>query len=265
MCGRYYSRRQKQQIAEQFHAGKVFEEPIAPNYNIAPTTFQPIIRIERDSGEREMALLRWGLVPFFAKSLSDFKGFSTFNARSETIAKSATWRGPFKKRRCLVPADGFYEWKTTLQASDATAALFLGEDAAVNAELPRAGKPAAKKQTPKANKTPFAITLASGEPMAFAGLWDAWHDKATDVWLQSFAIVTTEANEIMAPIHTRMPVILAQRDWAEWLDRDDSRPAPAHLLRPFDSDAMRTDGCNPAVGNVRNNGPEMLQRPLNSA
>lgn len=260
MCGRYYTRRQKQEIADHFRAGKVFEEPLAPNYNIAPTTFQPVIRLERDSDDREMALMRWGLVPFFAKSLSDFKGFSTFNARSETIAKSATWREPFKKRRCIIPADGFYEWKTTLEAQDETAAMFLGQQGAVEAELTGAGK-----GKPKVHKQPFAITLKSGEPFAFAGLWDAWHDKPKEQWLQSFAIVTTEANEIMAPIHTRMPVILAQRDWAEWLNRDDTRPAPIHLLRPYDSDAMRTDPCNPAVGNVRNNGPEMLSCPSGGA
>jgi putative SOS response-associated peptidase YedK len=93
--------------------------------------------------------------------------------------------------------------------------------------------------------------------MALAGIWDAWKAPSGE-WLQSFAIVTTEANQIMAPIHNRMPVILLQRDWEEWLSRDDSRPRPAHLLRPYDSDAMRTMPYNPLVGNFRNNGPEML-------
>ena len=235
MCGRYYSRSEKQAIAKRMKAKKVFSEPYAPNYNIAPTTFQPIVRQERDSDERELVLARWGLVPFFAKSLADFKGFSTFNAKAETVATSPTWRGPFKTRRCLVPVDGFYEWK-------------------------------ALDETKKPKKQPYAITLTDGEPMAFAGLWDAWKEPkpkaesvhAPDTWLQSFSIITTEANEIMSSIHTRMPVILRRRDWAEWLDRDSERPAPLHLLRPFDSDEMRTDCCNPAVGNVRNNGPEML-------
>jgi len=232
MCGRYYNRRQKQEIAEKLRAGKVFDEPYAPNYNIAPTTFQPIVRQERDSDERELVLARWGLVPFFAKSLADFKGFSTFNARAEGITTSATWRGPFKTRRCLVPVDGFYEWK----------------------KLDDTKKPA---------KQPFAISLKSGEPMAFAGLWDAWKEpkkspQDVDTWLQSFAIITTEANEIMSPIHNRMPVILPERDWKRWLDRDPEAPPPTDLLRPYDSDAMQTACCNPLVGNVRNNGPEML-------
>jgi putative SOS response-associated peptidase YedK len=227
----------------------VFEDPYLPNYNIAPTTFQPIVRQERDSEERELVLARWGLVPFFAQSLADFKGFSTFNARAETLASSPTWREPLKRRRCLVPCDGFYEWK-------------------------------ALDDSKKPKKQPYVITLADGEPIAFAGLWDAWKEPkpkgesvhTPDSWLQSFSIVTTEANEIMSTIHTRMPVILRQRDWVEWLSRDAERPAPVHLLRPYDSEEMQLAPCNPAVGNVKNNGPEMLEcpapipgLPLNSA
>jgi putative SOS response-associated peptidase YedK len=234
MCGRYYSRGQKQKIAEHFKAGKVFEEPLAPNYNVAPTTFQPVIRIERDSDERELVMMRWGLVPFFAKSLADFKGFSTFNARAETVTKSATWRTPFKKRRCIIPADGFYEWK----------------------KLDDSAKPA---------KQPYAISLKSGQPFAFAGLWDAWKEPNGDNWLQSFSIITTEANEIMSTIHTRMPVILHQRDWKRWLDRELTDQPPIDLLRPYDSDKMQTLPCNPSVGHVRNNGAEMLTCPSGDA
>jgi len=226
MCGRYFSTSDKQTIAERFQLRTMPDVALAPNYNIAPTTFEPVVRIGRDSGERELELMRWGLVPHFAKSLADFKGFSTFNARAETLLTSATWRVPFKKRRCLVPADGFYEWKKL-------------------------------DDSPKPAKEPYAITLTNGEPMAFGGIWDAWKD-ADGKWLQSFSIITTEANEIMATIHTRMPVIVHRRDWVEWLDRDDSLPPPVHLLRQYESDAMQLARCNPLVGNVRNNGPEML-------
>jgi putative SOS response-associated peptidase YedK len=119
------------------------------------------------------------------------------------------------------------------------------------------------KRPAKVTKQPFAITLTNGEPMAFAGLWDAWKEpkkspQEVDRWLQSFAIVTTEANEVMAPICDRMPVILRERDWDEWLERDDSRAAPMHLLRPYAAEAMRAEPCNPAVGSAKNNGPEML-------
>jgi putative SOS response-associated peptidase YedK len=102
-----------------------------------------------------MRLRCWGLVPFFAKSLTDWKGFSTINAKAETITSSATWRGPFKSRRCIVPADYFYEWKTL-------------------------------DDSKKPKKQPYAISLKSGEPLAFAGLWDAWHDKGGNTWLQTF-------------------------------------------------------------------------------
>jgi putative SOS response-associated peptidase YedK len=235
MCGRYYNKRKKQKIAEKLQASKVFADPLPPNYNIAPSTFQPIVRQERDSDEREMILARWGLVPFSARSLADFKGFSTFNAKAETLSSSPTWKAPLKSRRCLIPADGFYEWKV----------------------LDNSRKP--KKQ-------PYAISLTDGEPMAFAGLWDAWKEPKTspqtvDTWLQSFSIITTEANELMSQVHTRMPVILRQRDWAEWLDRDGLRPPPLHLLRPYDSEAMQLSPCNSGVGNVKNNGPEMLVCP----
>jgi putative SOS response-associated peptidase YedK len=235
MCGRYATKRDKQKLAEAFHVGKIFEEPFAPNYNIAPSTFQPVIREEKDSTGREMVLMRWGLVPFFAKSLAEWKGMSTINAKAETVATSATWRGPLKSRRCIVPADYFYEWK-------------------------------ALDDSKKPKKQPYAIALRSGEPFAFAGLWDAWKEPkpakesihTPDTWLQTFSIVTTEANELMSQIHTRMPVILKERDWARWLDRTPTDQPPLDLLRPYDSEAMVMHACNPLVGNVRNNGPEML-------
>jgi putative SOS response-associated peptidase YedK len=112
MCGRYVQRGDKQKIAEAFRAAPQPAELPMPfaDYNIAPTTYQPIIRESRESGEREMVLARWGLVPFFTKELGDIKGLSTINARAETIAKAPTWREPCKKRRCLIPASAFYEW-----------------------------------------------------------------------------------------------------------------------------------------------------------
>jgi putative SOS response-associated peptidase YedK len=154
---------------------------------------------DRETGNRELVLMRWGLVPFsfFTKQLSDVKGVSTINARAETVEESPTWRTPFKKRRCLVPADGFYEWL---------------------------------RVDPK-NKQPFAFRMANDAPFAFAGLWDAWREPDGG-WVQSFSIITTEANELMSPIHTRMPVILHPRDYDRWLAREGTRP-PLELLRPF--------------------------------
>lgn len=224
MCGRYLRRSDKQRIGDAFHLGDLpdgFELPA--DYNVAPTTFQPVIRESRENGERELVLMRWGLIPFFTKSLNDVKGLSTINARAESVATSGTWSIPFQRRRCLVPADGFYEWKK-LDAK---------------------------------TKQPFSFMMRDEAPFAFAGLWDAWKDKEGG-WLQSFSIVTTEANELMSPVHTRMPVILHPRDYRRWLSREPSDQPPLDLLRPFEADAMKAGCCNPLVGNVRNNGPEML-------
>ncbi|MDP9049756.1 MAG: SOS response-associated peptidase [Acidobacteriota bacterium] len=232
MCGRYVRRRDKQRIAEHFHAhGAGAELPMADaDYNVAPTTHQPIICQSRENGERELILARWGLVPFFTKDLKSVKGLSTINARAETILTAPTWREPFKKRRCLVPASAFYEW-------------------------PKDGK---------APKQPYAFELSNGDLFAFAGIWDAWKD-GQGHWLQSFAIVTTEANELMARIHPRMPVMLHVRDYDRWLDREETERLPLDLLRPFESDAMEMYEANPKVNNVRNNGPELLRQAVAAA
>jgi putative SOS response-associated peptidase YedK len=244
MCGRYFRRSDKQQISEQFHANIVGDFPLPPDYNVAPSTFQPIVRQSRDDASaRELVLARWGLIPHFAKSLADFKGMTTVNARAESVLTSPTFRVPFERRRCLVPVDGFYEWKAIGAASSS-------------------GKKATKKE-------PFAITTLDGGMFALAGLWDAWKEPkpkaisvhAPDTWLQSFTILTTEANEAIAPISTRMPVILHQRDWARWLDRAETERPPVDLLRPYDAEAMVVQACDPAVGNVRNNGPHLLEIP----
>jgi len=225
MCGRYVRRSDKQKIAEAFQARNDISSLAMPmsDYNIAPSTFQPVIRDSRETGQREMVLMRWGLVPFFTKQLSDVKGISTINAKAENVAKSPTWREPFKKRRCLVPASGFYEWKK-LDAK---------------------------------TKQPYFFTVDGSPMFAFAGLWDAWKDEAGG-WLQSFSIMTTEANEIMQSVHTRMPVILHARDYDRWLSREVTQQPPIDLLRPFESELMEMAAANPLVGNVRNNGPEML-------
>lgn len=154
------------------------------------------------------------------------KGLSTINARAESIATAKTWREPLKKRRCLVPANAFYEWP----------------------------------KTPKPSKQPYVFELTNGNLFAFAGLWDAWKDDQGH-WLQSFAIVTTDANELMSQIHPRMPVILQARDYDRWLDREGSDRSPIDLLRPLDSDAMEMHEANPSVNSVKNNGPEMMIKP----
>jgi putative SOS response-associated peptidase YedK len=167
MCGRYYRRSDKQRIAEAFLNGRLPDGFVLPpwDYNVAPTTFQPVIRNNRETAERELIMMRWGMVPHFAKSLADFKGLATINAKAESLMKNAMWRIPFQRRRCLIPADGFYEWKK------------LGEK----------------------TKQPYAFSMSDGEPFAFAGLWDAWRNPAQqEEWLQSFTIITTKPNELTA-------------------------------------------------------------------
>lgn len=225
MCGRYLRRSDKQRIAEAFRLGELPENFILPpDYNAAPTTFQPVIRLNRDSGEREIVMMRWGLIPYFAKSAAEFRGFSTINAKAETLQEKSLWRQPFERHRCLVPADGFYEWL---------------------------------KVNPK-KKQPYAYTMKDGQPFAFGGVWSAWKDPANGEWLQTFAIITTIANELTAKVHDRMPVILHSRDYDRWLERGETHMPPVDLLRPYEAVAMEADACNPAVGNVKNNGPEML-------
>lgn len=225
MCGRYVRRSDKQKIAEHFRARPVGDLPMPDaDYNIAPTTHQPIIRQSKEDDERELVLARWGLVPFFTKDLKEVKGLSTINARAETITTSRTWREPVKKRRCIIPASAFYEW-------------------------PKEGKPP---------KQPYTFELTNGGLFAFAGVWDAWKD-AQGHWLQSYAIVTTEANELMARIHPRMPVVLHACDYDRWLDREETERLPVDLLRPLESGEMEMYEANLKVGSVRNNGPEMLR------
>ncbi|WP_263382255.1 SOS response-associated peptidase [Granulicella arctica] len=206
MCGRYLRRSDKQRIAEQFRVANDISHLAMPpdDYNIAPSTFQPVIRESRDDGIREMVLMRWGLIPFFTKRLADVKGISTINARAESISTSPAWREPFRKRRCLIPVSGFYEW----QKLDAK------------------------------TKKPYTFSVTDSNLFAFAGLWDAWKDEQGQ-WLQSFSIVTTEANELMSQIHTRMPVILHTRDYDRWLSREITEQPPTELLRPFESDICR--------------------------
>lgn len=232
MCGRYLRRSDKQRIVEYFQLHGIPPFPVAADYNVAPTTFQPVVRLERETLERELVLMRWGLVPNHAGSMAAYKGISTINARAENVTKGL-WKRLFERHRCLVPADGFYEWKK-LEAMNA-------------------------KGKAKLVRKPFAFTLRDDLPFAFAGLWDAWRDPETDEWLQSFAIITTEANELMEPVHDRMPVILDPKDFDRWLDRSPQHQPPVDLLRPYDADAMQAAAANALVGNPRNNGPEMLE------
>lgn len=225
MCGRYGRRADKQRIAEwmQAHNTNVFDETyLAPSYNIAPTDFQPVVRLDRE-GQRELTVMRWGLVPYWAK---DSKvGFSTINAKAETIATSPTFREAWKRRRCLVPAEWFYEWK----------------------------------KLDEKNKQPYAIGLKDDSLFAFAGLWETWKDKVTGEALRTYTIITTDPNELMEPIHDRMPVILARKDHERWMAPTDPAHLPVDLLRPYPAEEMKAWKVGKAVGSPKNNDPSLIE------
>ncbi|HEY8996817.1 MAG TPA: SOS response-associated peptidase [Edaphobacter sp.] len=240
MCGRYYRKSDRKAIAEAFGLRGLAEGFTLPpwDYNVAPTTFQPVIRNNRDTGERELVLMRWGLVPHTARSLAEYKGLSTINAKAETLMTRSLWKVPFERRRCLIPADGFYEWKAV-----------HAEDAATSE---------GKASKGKAMKQPYGFSLRSGKLFAFGGVWDAWKDPATGEWLQSFAIITVPPNELTATVHDRMPLIVAPEDYARWLDRTEGVPPPVDLLRTFPAEEMRVKKVKKDVGNARNNSPDLL-------
>ena len=216
MCGRYASHLPAAAIARLFHTtGPV--PNVAPSWNVAPTQSAPVVRRHPETGERRLDLLTWGFLPHWTK---DAKARRPINARGETVATAPMWRDAIARRRCLVPADAFYEWQAT------------------------AG-----------GKQPYAIARQDGEPMAFAGLWDGWRSPDGEV-VRTFAIVTTAANATMAPIHDRMPVILEPADWPVWLG--DAEGDPAAPLRPAADHVLRVWPVGRAVNSPRNNGPDLL-------
>jgi putative SOS response-associated peptidase YedK len=260
MCGRSYRRSDKQKIAESFHIVNG-DDVILPqwDYNVAPTTHQPVIRHNRDSRDREITLMRWGLIPFFANSPVEFKDLSTILARAATLLERPTWREPFKRQRCLVPADGLYEWPKPGHAISPTFTPEPIDEPNATGDL--FDGPVKPTKASKPVKRVFNVTLAdpAAMPFAFAGLWDYWKQPEAR-YLESFAIVTTEPNELVSTIHDRLALILKPRDYDRWLTSDDKEDPrlPLDLLYPLDSDEMKMVPANPAVGNWRNNGPEML-------
>jgi putative SOS response-associated peptidase YedK len=231
MCGRYGRRADKQRIAEwmQAHDTGVFNDSYyAPSFNVAPQSMQPVVRLDGETGQRELTMMRWGLIPFWAKDAKI--AYSTINARAETVTTSATYREAIKKRRCLVPAEWFYEWM----------------------------------KVDSKTKQPFAIGLKDDSLFAFAGLWESWKDRAADKTLETYTIITTDPNELMKPengppIHDRMPVILQRQDYARWLAPTDPAQLPVDLLRPFPVEEMKAWKVGPDVGNVRNNRPDLCE------
>jgi putative SOS response-associated peptidase YedK len=222
MCGRYVRRSDKQKIAEHFAVHGPSLPDFGPSWNVAPQTFQPIVRLNRNTGERELVLMRWGLIPYWAKD--EKIGLRTINAKAETITTTPAFREAIKYRRCLVPADAFYEWQRISEKV----------------------------------KQPFAIAMRDRQPYALAALWEKWKDRKAGTELLTFTVVTTDPNEVVQPLHDRMPVIIPAKDYERWLRADPDRP-PIDLLRPYDADKMTAWAVNKAVGNVKNDMPDLIE------
>ncbi|SMF00921.1 SOS response-associated peptidase [Paenibacillus barengoltzii] len=220
MCGRFTITLPLDELIVRYLIMENRLAKFAPNYNVAPMQFIPAI-IEGKQGNR-LGELRWGLVPSWAKE--DKIGASMINARAESLPDKPAFRKLLTTRRCLIPADGFYEWQQ------------------------RAG-----------GKQPYRIVMKDGSPFAFAGLYDIWTDPQGNK-LATCTIITTEPNSLMAEIHSRMPVILQPKHEAEWLDRDNTDTGSLlKLLQPYDAAKMRAYPVSSAVGNVRNNTKELLE------
>ncbi len=220
MCSRYSLTSPPEAVRATF--GYANEMVFPPRYNIAPTQPVAIVRTSL-KGDRELALVRWGLIPSWAKDPAKIS--TLINARGETAAEKPSFRGSMRHRRCIVPADGFYEWT---------------------------GKTGAKQ--------PHLIGLSSGAIMGFAGLWEHWLG-ADGSEIETMAILTTEANAEMAPIHDRMPVILPEAAFAAWLDcRSGSAVDVLALLRPAPDGALRIEAVSRALNNPRNEGPGVQER-----
>ncbi len=222
MCGRFVQERSTAELADLFEADSLVDDP-GSHYNLAPT--DPAAVVVQREDRRAITVYRWGLIPPWAKSPA--VAARQINARAETLAASPAFRDAFRRRRCLVPADAFYEWR-------------------------RDG----------ARRQPFVIRSLDGAPMAFAGLWAGWRDPATGDVRRTFTIVTTTPNELIAPLHDRMPVIVPREAWSRWLDPDSRDHGELQgLLVPPPSEGLELYPVEPLVNDVRNNGP-MLIAPI---
>jgi putative SOS response-associated peptidase YedK len=220
MCGRYSHLLTWRQIVELY---RLLGEPVAPNnfeprYNIAPTQKAPVVR-ER-GGKRECVMLRWGLIPFWAKDAKI--AYKTINARAETVATAPSFRAAFKARRCLIPTSGFYEWQKT------------------------AG-----------GKQPYLIGFKDGRPFSFAGLWESWKDKSSGETVESYTIITCPPNKVAASIHSRMPVIIHPTDFDRWLS---APAPPVALLKSYPPAEMTAYAVSKAVNSPKNDRPDLIER-----
>jgi putative SOS response-associated peptidase YedK len=236
MCGRYTSTSTATQVAAFFAAEEIKTEELPLRYNVAPSqqVYAIAERRPREEGEepvRQLGAFKWGLVPSWAKDPSI--GNRMINARAEGIATKSAYKRALARRRCIIPADAFYEWQV-------------------------------REVDGKRRKAPYVIKHKDGSPLAFAGLWEVWHD-AEDEVLRTCVIITTDANKVLAPIHDRMPVILPPKVWDQWLDpENDDVNGLQKLLVPAPAREFEAYEVTTRVNNVRNDGPELIAAAVRS-
>jgi putative SOS response-associated peptidase YedK len=227
MCGRFTLASNTQKLAEAF-AGFELPADLPPRYNVAPS--QPVA-VVANNGQHKVEFFRWGLIPSWAKDPKI--GNQMINARAETLAEKASFKNAYKRRRCLVLADGFYEWYTPPSAPP-----------------DRGGK--------GGGKTPMYIRLASGEPFAFAGLWEMW--QTAEDFILSCTIITTSPNELMAQIHNRMPLILPREAYEQWLDPAERTSDQLNsLLKPYPAELMTVYPVSKLVNSPKNDSPALIE------
>ena len=243
MCGRYASSANPDELVEEFEIDEVFPGLPGPDFNVAPTVEVPAVleRQAKDSGEvsRRLAPLVWGLVPSWAKDRSI--GARMINARRETVGEKPAFRKAFSSRRCLLPADGYYEWYTSEAATKV-----LG-------------------RTVKAKKQPFFIRRADGGRLAMAGIYEIWRDPTKDrdddtAWLRTCSVITTQATDAVGHIHDRMPMVIGRDSWDAWLDPQLTDPDRAlELLAVTEPEALEAYAVSTAVNSVKNNDPSLVE------
>jgi putative SOS response-associated peptidase YedK len=222
VCGRYRLTTKAEELAQRYHAWMAEDLQVPLSWNVAPGQDVLAVRLNPETGERALDALHWGLIPSWAKDRKI--SYRTVNARSETVDKTPAFRQAFRQRRCLVCADGFYEWRR------------------------EAGR-----------KVPFYFQLKSGEPFVFASLRENWQDPQSGAWLRSCTILTTEANAVVKEVHHRMPVILPAVHQAAWLGETPDGDLKA-MLSSLDANLMEAWEVSPRVNSPRNNGPQLVER-----
>jgi putative SOS response-associated peptidase YedK len=221
VCGRFSQQRPASELAEIFAAEPLAEE-LGPRFNVAPTD-EAYVVVQREE-RRAVVAYRWGLIPHWAESAK--VASRMFNARSETLGRSPAFADALRRKRCLVPVDGFYEWQ-------------------------RIGN----------RRQPFTIHRADDRPLVLAGLWSGWHDPSVERVIRTFTIITTGPNEQMTGLHDRMPVVVPDDAWSQWLDPDGDVDDLRPLFEPSDAITLAIDPVADLVNTVRNDGPELI-RPI---